>query len=328
MRVNRVGESNISNEGYKMTIKEYRSAKSIDVEFDDGTIRKDVQYSSFKSGRISKIPRERKNNLSEKRIGEENVAECGMRMRITAYRSATDIDIEFEDGITRKCIAYDQFKNGKVSRCIHGLWEIKRNIDGELMKIIRYNSSKDIDVEFSGGLVREGVSYGAFRRGTVFRYPLGEVSYNSNGDKMRILRFRNINDMYIESENGSIYRSIPFSVFKDGMIKSVQGLGEKSINEDGLIMSIIRYKSSDNIDVQFESGKKLERVSYADFENGSLHYGWKVSDIKVGEAKYNKCGDLMWITSCKSVDNITVAFADGRVRKRVSYSKFVKGDLE
>ena len=85
---------------------------------------------------------------------------------------------------------------------------------------------------------------------------------------MTILRFRNINDMYIESESGSIYRNIPFSSFKYGMIKSVQGLGEKNINEDGLIMSIIRYKSSDNIDVQFESGKKPEGVSYADLRMG------------------------------------------------------------
>ena len=48
------------------------------------------------------------------RIGEENIAKNGMKMKIIAYRSCHDIDIEFEDGIRVYHRRYSIFKKGEI----------------------------------------------------------------------------------------------------------------------------------------------------------------------------------------------------------------------
>ena len=49
---NRVGETNINNQGLKMTIIEYKGAKNIDIQFEDGVIVYNKSYDKFKIGRI------------------------------------------------------------------------------------------------------------------------------------------------------------------------------------------------------------------------------------------------------------------------------------
>lgn len=49
---NRVGEENINNQGEKMTIIAYRGAKDIDVQFEDGIIVYNRDYTNFKKGKI------------------------------------------------------------------------------------------------------------------------------------------------------------------------------------------------------------------------------------------------------------------------------------
>ena len=44
------GETTIANNGMKMTIIAYRKTSDIDIQFEDGTIKKHITYSSFKKG--------------------------------------------------------------------------------------------------------------------------------------------------------------------------------------------------------------------------------------------------------------------------------------
>jgi hypothetical protein len=48
LREERIGETQINNQGLKMTIIEYRSNIDIDVQFEDGTILKHKTYNKFK----------------------------------------------------------------------------------------------------------------------------------------------------------------------------------------------------------------------------------------------------------------------------------------
>ena len=51
--INRIGETNISNEGYEMEIIEYKNNKNIIVEFQDEYKAKvHTQYSHFKKGNV------------------------------------------------------------------------------------------------------------------------------------------------------------------------------------------------------------------------------------------------------------------------------------
>lgn len=50
-RIDRTGEKNISNQGYEMTIIEYKNNKNITVKFEDSYI-KNTNYGSFKIGQV------------------------------------------------------------------------------------------------------------------------------------------------------------------------------------------------------------------------------------------------------------------------------------
>lgn len=48
------------------------------------------------------------------RIGEEKTMNCGTKAKIIQYRSAIDIDVEFESGYVSKHKTYDNFLNGRI----------------------------------------------------------------------------------------------------------------------------------------------------------------------------------------------------------------------
>lgn len=108
---NRVGETNINNQGLKMTIIEYRNATDIDILFENGNIRQHMRYDHFKDGNIidKKI-----NHLNEEIINNQ-----GLKMKIIRYRTNYDMDVEFEDGYIKKNVGYNSFKRGSVNNPYH-----------------------------------------------------------------------------------------------------------------------------------------------------------------------------------------------------------------
>ena len=56
-----------------------------------------------------------KQNLAEKRIGETNTNKQGIKMTIIAYRRASDMDIQFEDGFVRENVSYNSFITGMLN---------------------------------------------------------------------------------------------------------------------------------------------------------------------------------------------------------------------
>ena len=126
-RKDRTGETTIANNGMKMTIIAYRNSYDIDVQFEDGAIKKGVRYSCFKRG-IIRHPEAWEKLFLNKRIGETSVANNGMKMTIIAYRSATDIDVQFEDGFIKEGLDYAAFTTGAVQNPhfpMHGIGTYK-----------------------------------------------------------------------------------------------------------------------------------------------------------------------------------------------------------
>lgn len=120
-RVDRIGETKIANNGMKMTIVEYRNCRDIDVLFEDGTengtLVQHRYYYHFKSGTIGYPGVNTLNQrYKQKCIGETNIANNGMEMKIVGYRDATDIDVEFADGTIVNHVNYGAFRQGAV-RC-------------------------------------------------------------------------------------------------------------------------------------------------------------------------------------------------------------------
>lgn len=58
--------------------------------------------------------RKNKEKIAQSRIGETNIANNGMEMWITDYRTNKDIDVKFSDGYEAFHVRYDKFKLGKI----------------------------------------------------------------------------------------------------------------------------------------------------------------------------------------------------------------------
>lgn len=150
-RDDRVGETNINNQGLKMTIIKYNKYEDIDVEFEDGYIAKNKSYGSFKKGEIRNINFKyitRKPLVN--RIGETNINNQGENMTIVEYDNSNNITVEFENGERRKC-DYKSFKKGSL---LHPSYDYDKtgeegiNNFGSKMIIINYRKAIDIDVYF------------------------------------------------------------------------------------------------------------------------------------------------------------------------------------
>lgn len=100
-------------------------------------------------------------------------------------------------------------------------------------------------------------------------------------------------------------------------------IGETQRNKKGLLMTIVGYRKSNDIDVQFENGVKLEHVRYEAFKSGTLRINMKYT--RIGECVLAKCGLKATITKYKNYNNIEVTFEDGVVVACSSYASFKQG---
>ena len=172
--MSKLGETVTANNGQQMTLIAYRHAKDIDVRFEDGTIVTNREYFNFKKGEIwnpncptTRVPR-------KNRTGEEIVSNQGQKMKIIAYRSCADIDVQFEDGTIVHNRTYKAFKNGsiqnpEVNKAFRearvGETSIAKN--GMEMKIIAYHNARTVDVQFEDKTIVRGTRYRYFKKGLV-----------------------------------------------------------------------------------------------------------------------------------------------------------------
>ena len=151
---NRLGEIKMMNCGMKAKIIEYLNCNNITVEFEDGYITKNKRYRNFNLGSISN-PNVKVKSLfiKEDRTNECGVNNQGLNMKILHYNNANDIDIIFEnDNTVIKNKSYKSFKKGEIINPNFykniRIGETNYNNQGCLMKIIDYETNKNIIVEF------------------------------------------------------------------------------------------------------------------------------------------------------------------------------------
>lgn len=97
-----------------MEIIGYRNNGDIDVKFEDGTVVPHRRYQDFQKGSVRNPNTLKSTNKKNIRLGEENISRSGLKIKIVAYRGASDIDVQFEDGsiVTNK--TYVNFKKGLI----------------------------------------------------------------------------------------------------------------------------------------------------------------------------------------------------------------------
>ena len=146
-KLERLGMSKENNQGYKMTIIEYNTANNMVVEFDDeqkSTTK--CRWSQFESGSIQN-PYE-----FRRRLGLSKRNNQGYMMTVIEYNAYNDMFVKFDDGedTVVKC-TWREFDEG----CVGNPYEFKKrlgkvnvNNQGSLMKVVKYENSNNIDVEF------------------------------------------------------------------------------------------------------------------------------------------------------------------------------------
>lgn len=137
----RIGEINVNNQGYSMKIIEYNNANDMVVEFQDEYKTKvRAAYNNFVKGKV---------RYQVNRLGEENYNNENCLMKIIEYNNSRDIVVEFQDKNNAQVrTTYHCFLSGQISNPSIHLGEEKLNKQGCLMKIIKYNKTRDIVVEF------------------------------------------------------------------------------------------------------------------------------------------------------------------------------------
>lgn len=155
----RIGEVVFSNTAQQnMKIIAYHSSHNIDIQFEDGAVRKGLYYVHFKAGTVEH-PSRTDDNYPSLRIGETRTMNNGFDAQICGYRTNKDIDVKFlNDGSVKKHVTYNLFKKGTISHPkIDSTFEINRKkklgmvgytSDGETIKIVKYRGCADIDILF------------------------------------------------------------------------------------------------------------------------------------------------------------------------------------
>jgi len=104
----RIGEEKLNNKGCKMKIIKYINNTNIDVEFENGYIKKNIQYRYFKSGNIDHV------DYTE-RIGKTKINNFGNKATVIDYIDSRNVYIKFENGYKSKCIWCAFIKGSFVS---------------------------------------------------------------------------------------------------------------------------------------------------------------------------------------------------------------------
>lgn len=139
------------------------------------------------------------------RTGEERLNNDGLLMKIINYNKYNDIDILFlESGYIAKHKSYGKFKIGSIkdkTEYNKRLGEVNKNNQGYNMKIIEYNSSINITVQFEDGTIVENKTYRNFLNGEIDKNKasrLKEINKNTRGEVIEIIE-------YIDSLNVKVY---------------------------------------------------------------------------------------------------------------------------
>ena len=237
----RVGKSMIMRNGMTATIIEYRSANDLDVKFADGTIVTSKTWQSFCNGKIANPSLKFVSPLIAERLNETRIMNNSMEATVIAYRSHSDIDVQFSDGAIAYNKTYTNFKKGDIphpnnspeSKKQRRCGETRTMNNGLKATIIAYHGSDKIDVQFEDGQIVRSKRYSSFQKGSI-AHPnlqcdgdlknqrLGEERLMNCGLKAKIIGYRRCDDIDVQFEDGSIATNKRYAHFKDGTIAHPQ----------------------------------------------------------------------------------------------------------
>ena len=157
-RLSRVGETVITNQGYKLSIVKYYNSNNCELIFEDGTILYNKTYNQFKSKTLRK---------PIDYIGKRFKMNDGYEVEITEYKNVKNLVVRYDDGITISNRGLSCVLKGSIMKPKGRIGEVIKNNKGFTMTIVEYHSATSITVEFGENQKVFGVTYTAFKKGSV-----------------------------------------------------------------------------------------------------------------------------------------------------------------
>lgn len=338
-KFDRLGETKVMLCGLKATIIRYGGYNDVDIRFEDNSIVKNIYYKRFSNGTAKPLRLRHKKPVND-RTGEEKVMSCGLKAKIIAYRNCCDMDVIFEDGQIRKGVKYSCFSHGYIAPEIDprvvveqqsrlGM-ERKMNC-GLVAKIIAYRSSTDIDVQFSDGSINKNKLYSSFLKGEIAPKKcnrVGEKRIMNCGLEGEIIRYGTSEDIDVRFPNGSVAKGKTYGAFSKGRIKPPINpyVGERRTMNCGLECEIVRYVGCRNIDVRFSNGVVVNS-NLAKFKNGKITPDYAEITHREGLIVQTNYGLRVKIVRYSSSTDIDICFEDGAVINNTRYDGISKGSV-
>ena len=223
---------------------------------------------------------------AKKYLGMTRTMNCGLKATVIAYRGYRDIDVQFEDGTVREHKDTDSFKKGTIipiQAKNKYIGQTRTMNCGMKATIIAYRGFFDIDVQFENGALREHRDIKAFRKGAIMPRPAGKKTYRigqtrmmSCGIQATVIAYRGCKDIDIQFEDGVIREHRAMSEFNNGTIAHTPfrlkdyRIGQTHTMSCGMKATIIAYRKSTDIDVQFEDGHIREHKAIGEFNKGQI----------------------------------------------------------
>ena len=225
------------------------------------------------------------------RTGETKIMNCGFNATIIEYINGDNITVQFEDGVVIKNREYKEFKHGAIKH----------------PSLSKYFSNLRV----------------------------GEERMMNCGLKAKIIQYDSADNITVQFEDGTIKSNKRYVEFKNGVLSNVLGrsnklinrVGEVAVMNCGLKATIIKFKNTKNITVQFEDGL-LKKTNYGCFKKGTISHSEKATNIviaeRIGEVKYMNNGLKAKIIKYNNKNDIDVEFEDGAVVQNRTYGEFLK----
>ena len=312
----RLGETKIMNNGMIAKIIVYRTYSDIDIEFEDGTICYNKTYRDFKKGEIGNPNYTLMNSVSI------NELICAFYLEQIGFKKKKNMkklngkELDLYHANLNGCkigIEYDGYKHSKKK-------------DLEKNKLCKKNNIK---------LYRIRESYLSKLNSTSIDFTLSD--YKSKSKELEQTLQLLIKDLSLTC-NMSIPLSVDFQRDEKNINKFLKKYHNKYEKErlhetrrmnNGQMATIISYRSSRDIDIQFEDGTIIYNKTYYSFKKGSIanpNYN-KLQDSRLGETRRMNNGQMATIISYRNHTDIDIEFEDGTIIYHKSYYYFKEGQI-
>lgn len=142
---------------------------------------------------------------------------CG-NIKIVGYNNCSDVTVEFEDGTIREHCTMDRVRKVNIANKVKGNYKTHKmcgriyetNNCGSI-KIVKYNNSRDVTVQFDDGEIKEHCNIDCIRKGNIAKdrnnkrkIRIGEIYDTNNSGRIEIIDYNNAHDVTVKFEDGTI----------------------------------------------------------------------------------------------------------------------------